>query len=448
MDREPRTMYRTKFHNLEQMDIRPLTFCMQCGTCINDQRSEVGADGTCTVFDFVPGFEPFFSRGKNQVIRALLEGRLEPSQELLDTVGMCTVCNLCNVMCHNSWDEIEDGGTSSFPIHRIMDQANVFEALRADLVELGFEHRPGHKVLLASIKQNDNPWGQPRRAKADWTRTYKPKNGVNLAKKKEEIEVLYYTGCTAALDRSMRDVVISTAQLLDKVGVKWGYLGADEVECGSILMRIGEREEFKRVASHNVKAFNDLHDNYGLKTIITSCAGCFKTIFQDYPEWHQDIGSAVKPEVRHTFDLMLQYVKEGKLKLEHEVNATVTYHDSCHNGRHCGYFDIPRDLLTSIPGIKLVEMPRNGKTSRCCGAGGGVKSGYGDLSTNISLDRVKEAEATGAEFLVNNCPFCEQNFRDGIIGLNSKIKNFDSVQLLAVSAGAKPLEELKSLGVN
>jgi Fe-S oxidoreductase len=445
MDREARNMYRTKFHNLEQMDIRALTWCMQCGNCINDQRSEVGADGTCTVYDFTPGFEPYYSRGKNMIIRALLEGRLEPSQELADAIYECTVCNLCNHMCHNTWDEIEDGGTSSFPVHRVMDHAAVYEALRADLMELGFEHRPGHKVLLASVKQNDNPWGQPRRAKADWTRIYKP-GGKNLAKKKENIDVLYFTGCTAALDRTLTDVVISTAQCLDKAGVNWGFLGANEVECGSILMRVGEREEFKRVAKHNVNAFNELYDEYGCKTIITSCAGCFKTIFQDYPEWHEEIGGVVKPEVIHTFDFLLRLVKEGKLKLKHEINAKVTYHDSCHNGRHCGYFETPRELVNEIPGINLIEMARNGKEARCCGAGGGVKSGFGDLATNISLDRVKEAEETGADFLINNCPFCEQNFRDGIIGLKSELKNYDSVQLVAVSCGAKPVEELRPLG--
>lgn len=443
-DRETRMMYRTKYHNLEDMDIRALSWCMQCGGCINDQRSEVGVDGTCTVYDFTPGFEPFYSRGKNMVIRALLEGRLEPSQELTDAVFMCTVCNLCNHVCHNTWDEIEDGGTSSFPIHRVMDHAAVYESLRADLIELGFEHRPGHKLLVASIKANDNPWGQPRRAKADWTRIYKPK-GKSLAKKKQNIDVLYFTGCTATLDRSLRDVVISTAQMLDKAGVNWGYMGEAEMECGCILMRVGEREEFKRVGSHNVNLFNELYDTYGCKTIITSCAGCFKAFFQDYPEWYEELGGTIKPEILHTTAYIARLVEEGKLKLEKEVNVKTTYHDSCHLGRHCGYFETPRELLQAIPGISFEEMPRNRMVARCCGSGGGLKSGYGDLATNISLDRVKEAEETGAEYLINNCPFCEQNFRDGVIGGKFNIQNYDLVQLLAVSSGAKPAKELKPL---
>ena len=70
-------------------------------------------------------------------------------------------------------------------------------------------------------------------------------------------------------------------------------------------------------------------------------------------------------------------------------------------------------MLKKIPGIELVEMPRNRMGSRCCGAGGGYKSAFNDLAVNIAAERVKEAVATGAEILVTTCPFCVVNLQAG-----------------------------------
>ncbi len=66
-------------------------------------------------------------------------------------------------------------------------------------------------------------------------------------------------------------------------------------------------------------------------------------------------------------------------------------------------------------------MPRNRQYSRCCGAGGGLKSGYPDIQNKMAQRRVKEAEATGAEELVSACPFCFQGLQVGINALGSHL---------------------------
>jgi heterodisulfide reductase subunit D len=162
--------------------------------------------------------------------------------------------------------------------------------------------------------------------------------------------------------------------------------------------------------------------------MVTSCAGCFKTIKEDYPKTGK-----LNFKVLHTVEFIIELIQAGKLNLKNEVKLKVTYHDPCHLGRHSGVYDAPRKLLTMIPGIELVEMERNRENSRCCGAGGGLKSGYPDIQNKISQTRIKEAEATGATELVSACPFCYQGLQVGIQALESKLTMRDITDLVCMA---------------
>jgi Fe-S oxidoreductase len=76
-------------------------------------------------------------------------------------------------------------------------------------------------------------------------------------------------------------------------------------------------------------------------------------------------------------------------------------------------------------------MKRIRDASWCCGAGGGVKSGFPELAVDIAKDRIKEAEETGADYLVTACPFCVKNLQDAVEALKSKMKVIDIVELVA-----------------
>jgi len=433
MRKQKKKLYRTKFHNVEDMDPRSYEWCMQCGSCLNDHRLLAGIQGACPIFNHGKQFEVYMPRGRMQAIRAILEGRLEPSQEFVNSVYMCTTCNVCTEICHATHTD-----TQSWPITRVNDRANTFENLRADLMELGFSHLDGHRILLRSLMDYDNPWGQPRRAKANWARRTGV-GGKNLGKRNDHIDVLLFHGCTAPLDQSLQGVTLDTGLLLDKAGVNWGFLGEREICCGSISMRTGEQGIFKGLVKRNVELFNDLYDNYGMRTIVTSCAGCFKTLFQDYTEFAEYDGEVgtIKAEILHTTQFVKRLLEQGKLQFGNGFHLKATYHDPCHLGRHCHLYETPRELLQSLPGVEFQEMFRNRKYSLCCGCGGGLKSGYPDIAQSIGIERVEEAEGTGAQYIVTTCPFCEQNIRDAIKGKSSKIKVVDLVQLMALSTGAR-----------
>lgn len=244
-------------------------------------------------------------------------------------------------------------------------------------------------------------------------------------KSADSIDVLYYVGCTASYDINVKEVGINTINILDALGIKFGILGREEKCCGSVLLRIGDRE-FERLSSYNIKLFNSLN----VKMLVTSCAGCYRTIANDYKKM-----GVLNMEVLHTTQLIARLLRNKKIKFTREVPCKVTFHDPCHMGRHSNVYDDPREVMASIPGLEFVEMHRHREFSRCCGAGGGLKAGFGDVQNLMSQERVRDAEKTGASNLVSNCPFCYQGLQIGINAIDSKVKMTDLTELVARAMG-------------
>jgi heterodisulfide reductase subunit D len=146
-------------------------------------------------------------------------------------------------------------------------------------------------------------------------------------------------------------------------------------------------------------------------------------------------------EVKHTLEFIIDLIKSGKLELKKPVNLKITYHDPCHLGRHAGIFDAPRELISLIPGLELVEMERNRENSRCCGAGGGLKAGFPDMQNAISQKRIDDALATGATELVSACPFCYQGLQVGIQAKDANINMRDITELVCMALGDEEEEK-------
>jgi heterodisulfide reductase subunit D len=308
----------------------------------------------------------------------------------------CSTCGQCEVVC---------------PAH--IDTVNLWENLREIIVDAGYGPLESQKALEKSVKSYDNPWQQPRAGRTKWSRRAKKDNLIPREPRpiKDGGKVLLFLGCTASYDANVKQVAINTINILEALDVDYGTLGKDEKCCGSVLLRMGDPEH-KRLFQQNIEQFNSL----GIETLISSCAGCFKTIMQDYPK----VGE-LNFEVLHTVEYLVRLLKQGKLKFPYSVNRTVTYHDPCHLGRASGVFDAPRIIMDAIPGLKLIEMPRNRQYSRCCGAGGGLKAGYPDIQNKMAQRRVREAEETGADELVSCCPFCYQGLQIGINAISSNL---------------------------
>jgi len=213
--------------------------------------------------------------------------------------------------------------------------------------------------------------------------------------------------------------------VLESANVKVGYLGEDEWCCGSVLLRTGDRKGAVQLAQHNVEALRA----QGARVVVTGCPGCYRTLKFDYPKLLGSTGL----EVLHSSQLFSHLISGNKIELKSDVVGSLTYHDPCHLGRHCGEYEAPRRVLKSIPGAEIVEMQRTRENSWCCGAGGGLRSAFPDLSLRIAEKRVLEAAGTGAECLVSACPFCRSNLKGAVDSLEmaESLMVLDLSELLA-----------------
>ncbi|MFK5953037.1 MAG: (Fe-S)-binding protein [Desulfobacterium sp.] len=379
------------------------------------------------------------SKGKIAFARGILDGSLEFTEEFVDAIYKCTVCGGCQNQC-----ELD---------HKPFIP-EIIEAMRRKAVASGAGPMPSQKVIAQSMRSFNNPYQGPRRVRTDWTRPFKKAKKPIKNIMKEDAPILYYVGCTGAFNLPVRNLPVATASIFQKLGLDFGILGENEICCGSTAMRLGDVTEFQRVAETNLKIFKDLHDNHGVNTIITSCAGCYRAIKKDYSMSHEYDEMLDGIEVIHTTDYLYNYFKAGKLEFKKEVPWKVTYHDPCHTGRHLLEFDIdkdgsqqwigsylgkrednclydiPRDMLKAIPGIDFREMERVRNNSYCCGGGGGVMTGYGDWAAKNAGLRIEEGMETGAEHMVSICPFCHYNLNEGAKRVKSDMKLYDLVELL------------------
>jgi len=198
------------------------------------------------------------------------------------------------------------------------------------------------------------------------------------------------------------------------------------------MFDMGYRGEFLKYAESNIDAWK----NAGAKTIVTACADGYYAMNRLYPE----IGSTFK--VVHIVQFIDRLLAEGKLKLSKMVPMKVTWHDPCHMGRRdndriyepgkaiMGLYDAPRRIIEAVPGVSFTEMFRIKEYAWCCGAGGGVREAYPDFSQWTGIERIKEAEAVGADVIVTACPWCERAFLDAIEEMGSKVRVMDIVELV------------------
>ena len=313
--------------------------------------------------------KPYTSRGRNRAILGILKGKVKPSKELAEAYYRCTLCGNCERWC-------------------ALPDIEITKALREYLIEHGFENE-AHKKLIENIDQTGNPYGETPDKRYEWQTWFEFS---------KDSKTLFFSGCTMPLRQP--DILKNGLELLDPSKLR--IMSKETIQepcCGSVLNRTGHMKDSKILAE---KLAEFIHNN-DITEIVTACPGCLTTIQEIIEDNNLDV------KVIHIVDKLAEEIISGKIKVKNS-GQKITYHDPCHLGRLHGVFDAPREIISKIG--ELVEMPNNRYDSFCCGAGGGVRAGYLELSQDIGRIRLEEAQATGADILVTACPFCENQFKD------------------------------------
>ncbi|HME54164.1 MAG TPA: (Fe-S)-binding protein [Candidatus Lokiarchaeia archaeon] len=368
------------------------------------------SEATCPLLHHSSGFEVLFARGRFSLARALLKETVEPSEGLANIFYQCTLCGGCHEVCNNC----ENADWVVPARENIGDHVEIWEAMRADLVDAGVAPMPQHKEILESIKDEHNPYFQAHGQRLDWM----PQGSEAVT---EGAETLFFVGCTGAY--KLAEMPQNLIEILNKSDSKIA-IAPDEWCCGSVALRCGDEQLGKELAEHNTAILHQM----GIKKIVATCSGCYRTFKIDYPKI---LGKEnFDFQVMHAIELVDELIQNGQLQINNKLDAIITYHDPCHLGRHARIFDAPRRVIEAINQSGVKEMRRNRQYAYCCGAGGGVKSGFPDLALEIAQERIQEAEETGAKYLATTCPFCIVNLRDAAQSLGSQIEVVDLLELV------------------
>ena len=311
----------------------------------------------CPVYQ-VTGRMVHSSTGKNRVIRGYLEGKIKPSRDLAEAVFTCTLCGNCDVMC-------------------AVPNTEHFIAMRQELVEKGFFIEALDHVSR-NVERTGSIYAQPMA---------EPRPG----------SVTVYVGCRwgyrgNALNRILR--------VLELAGLEPNIL--EEVCCGYPLRIFGFKDRYE---ANKVKLMDVLGDQTEVLTLCPTCT--------------VELVEGCELPARHALEVMVD--RMDRLKVKHPLDATVTYHDPCHNARYMGVVDEPRQLLRHV-GATVIDMANSGAHTTCCGGGGGVQASNSELTMEISKARVREAVETGAEVLSTDCPTCFSNLKDAARELGNPIR--------------------------
>ncbi|OPY27033.1 MAG: CoB--CoM heterodisulfide reductase iron-sulfur subunit D [Methanobacterium sp. PtaU1.Bin242] len=206
-------------------------------------------------------------------------------------------------------------------------------------------------------------------------------------------KIAFFTGCM--IDYRLPDVGMALIDVLENLGIEIA-VPSDQVCCGSPMIRTGQTDILEELVRKNKEVFQDYD------AIITVCAGCGATLKNDYPNYGAELNV-----------IEISQFLTDKLNIEDmkPLNLKVTYHDPCHLARGQGIREEPREILKELPGLEFVEMK---EPDRCCGSGGGVRSGKPELASKIGKRKADMVKELDVDAVVTICPFCEYHISDSL----------------------------------
>jgi Fe-S oxidoreductase len=307
-----------------------------------------------------------------------------------DVLWSCTMCGACVQQCPVDIAHID----------HIAD-------MRRYQVLMASEFPSELNGLFKNIETKGNPWGMNASDRNAWIAEVEfPVRVFGMDGEDQipaDVEYLFWVGCAGAFEDRAKQTTKAVAELLHMAGVEFMVLGEGETCNGDPARRAGNEFLFQMQAMQNVEVLNEIK----AKKIVVTCPHCLNTLGREYPQ----MGGHY--EVVHHTELLSKLVDDGKLTSVKPVDRSVTYHDPCYLGRHNDVITPPRELISDAGGA-LTEMPRHGKQSFCCGAGGARMWMEEKIGTSINKTRADEAIATGAQTVAVACPFCSVMMSDAV----------------------------------
>jgi heterodisulfide reductase subunit D len=369
-------------------DLRVLQTCMQCGTCSASCPTGFAMDHTL--------------RQLWKLIQLGLKGEVVSSR----TFWLCTTCKACTARCP-----------------RGIDLTETMLMLKRYAVEEGLQMPENMGVMRDTVTTKYNISGDDNATRLIWAENleHMPPN----LEAKKEAEVLYFVGCVSAFYPQAYSIPQALVQILEQTGVDFTTMGGQEWCCGYPLYGAGMKDLVSELAVHNVGRVKDL----GSKKLVATCPSCYYAWTHIYPEF-VELPSDL--EILHATEYLARLIEDGNIQLG-ALERVVTYHDPCDLGRKSGVYDAPRTILNSIPGLELREMARYGEDAMCCGGGGDVEISDREVTGQVGVLRMQQAQETGASVVVSACQQCKRTLLTGARQAKIRMRALDISELVLES---------------
>ncbi|HEX9713937.1 MAG TPA: (Fe-S)-binding protein [Actinomycetota bacterium] len=322
-----------------------------------------------------------------------------------DNLWLCTTCGNCLRVCPKEVDMIK-----------------IMPAVRE--VAVGEGNVPAElQQVFEKTARYGNALGENPKKREKWTKDAGTEIRI-LRTDPGPVDVLFVVEDYWAYHPRGIDAAQANARVLNRLGVDWAILGAEERTIGDSQRLAGEKGLFEMLVEQNAETFG----RHEFTRLVTPDPHAFNALRNEYPKYGHLY------EVLHYTQLLASLIPQ--MSFTKELKMKATFHDPCYLGRHNGEYEAPRQLIEAIPGVEFVEMMRCRANGYCCGGGGGGMWLDGLAATmqseRLSERRVREAVETGAECLVVVCPYEVSRFEDAVksTGNDGKLIVRDLAELL------------------
>ncbi|MFC1908898.1 heterodisulfide reductase-related iron-sulfur binding cluster [Chloroflexota bacterium] len=323
-----------------------------------------------------------------------------------EVIWDCTTCRACQQVCPIYIEHID----------KIIDMRRNLTMERNQFPELVQD-------VLKSLGARGHPYRGTTTTRTDWSDGLE----IKTLSADSNVDVLYWVGCSAALDDRNMKVARATASILQKSSINFGILGMEESCCGDPARRMGDEYLFQTICQNNI----ELLKGYNVKKILTTCPHCFNTFKNEYPQFGGNF------EVIHHTQFLTDLIRQDSLKPGGLEGMKVVYHDPCYLGRYNDIYQKPREILKAIDGLKSEELARCRENSFCCGGGGGHLWMEEKPDRRVNERRVQEIIDSNVDIVATACPYCLTMVEDGLKSkeANESIKAMDLSELVVESLG-------------
>lgn len=226
------------------------------------------------------------------------------------------------------------------------------------------------------------------------------------------------------VDQLFPDTAFNMIKVLEKAGCTVTY-NTSQTCCGQPAFNAGFWDDAREVCT---KFLRDFDPN---QVIVAPSASCIGFIKNYYPKLFENssLHNEVKTIGQNSFELSDFLV--NKLGISHfgaSLHGKATYHDSCAGLRECRIKNEPRQLLSQVKGLEIVEMD---DVETCCGFGGTFAVKFEGISIGMAEQKVEHALATGAEYLISTDLSCLMHLQGYIDNKKHSLQTLHLADVLA-----------------